>query len=138
MGGRGTPARTQTISASQPACLISDSSDSRTDMSSSTTKTIAESSGIVRIATEREDASAKIYLNRNAAFSASRRAVPLKGLNRHSTAPSAITRRRMLLSPLARDKDDGNHLSPLGQFLPQVSAQTFQAWRCRAPDSSCR
>src|SRR4029453_15167634 len=41
------------------------------------------------------------YLIRSAALSASRRAVSLNGLNRHSTAPSASTRVRMVSLPPA-------------------------------------
>src|SRR4029450_10990446 len=90
----------------------------------STTKTVDVRSGMVTATIEREPIAEfpvygahvvvgwraryrHTYLIRSAALSASRRAVSLNGLNRHSTAPFASTRLRIVLSPLAVMKTIG-------------------------------
>ena len=132
--------------------LISSSNDSRTETSSSTTKTIG---GDVRHGEDLDEREAiaditvygtratvlrahrcHAYLIRSAMLSASSRAVSLNGLNRHSTAPCASRRGRTVLSPLRGDEDNRNLLPPARQFLLQIGAR--HARHCDVENQAAR
>src|SRR5439155_13670585 len=93
------------VSGCHPANLTSKSSDSRTEMSSSTTKTIGfcwdlATADIMFV-------QMKYQLARSAVLSACKRSVGSNGLNRQSTAPWAIKRGRTIASRCAVMKTIG-------------------------------
>ena len=135
-------------------CGSSSSSDSRTEMSSSTTKTMGVACGWMTTSIGRPDrrtrsicsSSDRIELHalRNArvtasaAFSAPSRAVSLNGLNRHSTAPCASSARTDRLVAVRGDEDDRNLLPATRQLLAGARDPTCPAWRRRGSGTSSR
>jgi hypothetical protein len=63
------------------------------------------------------------YFIRSAALSAASSSASLKGLNRHSAAPYAMRRERIVLSPPAVIKDNRNVLPPMSELLLKVGAR---------------